>query len=266
MIRAMRTWKGLEEDFRALSVYEDAKLHHQVDDEGERWSLSGPTHNIGIFESLAAIAGAKVRGLPAAADWPEVIQERGPGTRWYLCLKRHYPGDFEGGDITITGPDGVKRGSVAKLNRAFAMSSALCVKMDSLDVAPRLRLEVLCGVPRYAGPCQHWRAAQAFLGAAEIDFAQAAHEAASAVEGLARIVLGDLKITLGDATKELKMKRGLHPTISNAIDRVYAYTGDVGGIRHGAATPVQVKPAEARFAIDVCEAALLLLLALDAGE
>ncbi|HEY2945359.1 MAG TPA: hypothetical protein VGN09_23190 [Vicinamibacteria bacterium] len=265
----MRTWKELEQDFRALHQHADAELEHLTSAAGEDWSVRGNSpRDVSRFESLAAIAGAKVLDLQASVDWPEVVDERDAKTRWYRCLKR-FSSDYKPdawvatGPATDTEPKGA-RTSLGRISRVFAASSVVCVAMESFGVAPRLRLEALCAVPRYAGPCQQWTAAQRFLSAPEPDLAQAVAEASSAVEGMARVVLGTSK-TLGDAAQELRQKRGLHPALSLILDKVYGYASDVGGIRHGATTVIQVKPAEARFAIDICEAALLLLLALDAG-
>src|SRR2546423_13542887 len=121
--------------------------------------------------------------------------------------------------VTSSPRDGAPEGrtSYAKLTRVFAESSALCVRMDSFIVAPRLRLEALSVVPRYAGARHHWSAAQASLAASEPNLPKAVADAVHAVEGLARIVLNDPKVTLGDATKELRLKRGLHPALSNSI-------------------------------------------------
>jgi hypothetical protein len=249
----MRTWKDLEHDFRALHEYQDAELQHRTGAQGERWDVNGHSpHHVDPFRSLAAIAGTKVRDLPAAASWPGVIQEQDDAIRWYLCLKHfsaNYRADASRG--TSWGTDTPAEGahtSWASLNRVFAESSALCVRMESLTVAPRLRLEALRAAPRYAGQWHHWSAAQASLEAEEANLPQAVADAVHAVEGLACLVLNKPTLTLGAAAKELRDKGSLHAALSNAIERVYGYTSDVRGIRHGAVGAVQVKAEEARFA------------------
>lgn len=266
----MRTWKDLEQDFRALLEYrQDAFLEHwpaAVDDD-ERWNVSGPSpEQIHRFESLSMMAGAKVLDLPASAEWPSVLDERDAKTRWYRCLT-HFSPNYKPHAMVIrshtadgqTPPERL----IGKLGQVFAESSRLCLRMEAFTVAPRRCLEALAVAPRYAGAWQHWRASQDSLAAAEPNLPKAVADAVHAVEGLARLVINDPKATLGEAVKELRTKRGLNGALSNSIDRVFGYASDEAGIRHGASTPVNVKPEEARFAIDVCEAALLLLLALD---
>ena len=97
-------------------------------------------------------------------------------------------------------------------------------------------------------------------------FAKAAHEAVSAVEGLCRIILNDRSVTLGDALKRLTKRKLLNPALAKSIEGLWAFTSREPGVRHGAGTPSAVKPEDAQFVVEACDAALVLLLAIDARQ
>ena len=57
-------------------------------------------------------------------------------------------------------------------------------------------------------------------------------EAIKAVESVAKHVLGRSKGTYG-ALKQSLVARGAHPSFAHAFDKLYGYTSDEGGLRHG---------------------------------
>jgi hypothetical protein len=267
----MRAWSELEADFRALrgSGYDDARLDHQHGAAGEHWRLAGgaTSQRIQRFEALARIAGMKLLEVPVVADWAEVPQERDPLVRWYRALTQvsgAYRVDTYGVQKDEHGNDAgiIYMGRVGSV---YETSATLCATLESLATTPHSRVEVLCSVPRYSGPGQHWRAARSLLSSKDPDYAGAVHEAVSAVEGLCRIILDDPSITLGDALQQLRRRNLLHPALSRAVEGLWGFASAEPGIRHGAASAHIVKAHEAYFVVDASEAALALLLTIDGG-
>ncbi|MCL4368124.1 MAG: hypothetical protein M1337_02965 [Actinobacteria bacterium] len=156
--------------------------------------------------------------------------------------------------------------TMATIQGLYDNSATLCATLESLASVPRRRAELLCAVPRYARPCRHWRSAQSILADEEPNFSRTAHEAVSAVEGLCRIILGDPSITLGEALKRLKKDGLLHPALAKSIERLWGFASAEPGVRHGAVTSAAVKPRDAQYVVEACDAALVLLLALDGGS
>jgi len=270
--REMRAWKELETDFRALraSGFDDARLDHQHGAAGEHWRVAGgaSSQQIRRFEALARMAGLKLLEVPVTADWAEVAQERDPLVRWYRAL-RQVSGAYRVEGYGVQKDEHGNDAGVIYMGRVdsvYETSATLCATLESLATTPRSRVEVLCAVPRYSGPCQHWRAARSLLSSKDPDYAGAVHEAVSAVEGLCRTILGEPSITLGGALQRLRQRNLLHPALSRGIEGLWAFASAEPGIRHGAASAPAVKPHEAHFVVDACEAALTLLLTIDGGQ
>jgi hypothetical protein len=86
------------------------------------------------------------------------------------------------------------------------------------------------------------------------DYRNAIKEAISAVEATARIVTGHQKATLGEALKRIDDKMTIHPALRDAMNKLYGYSSDEGGIRHALLTESTVDEAEAKFMIVACSA------------
>lgn len=109
---------------------------------------------------------------------------------------------------------------------------------------------------RYAGVRTHIQTALGLLTDRENpDYRNSIKESISAVESLAKKLVGDEKDTLGNALKILEDKHNLHASMKSAFLKLYGYTSDAGGIRHalmdGSATPTK---ADARFMLICCSA------------
>jgi hypothetical protein len=152
---------------------------------------------------------------------------------------------------------------MGRLDRVYAASAALCVTLESLAASPGKRLELMAAIPRYIGPWTHWQAATAFAAQKQPDFAKAAHEAVSAVEGMARLIGNDDSVTLGEALKRFRTRSLIHGALVRCLEGLWGYASDEPGVRHGATSTPMVKPHEARYVVDSCEAALRLLLEVD---
>ena len=84
------------------------------------------------------------------------------------------------------------------------------------------------------------------------DYANAVKEAISALEALAQHLLGNEKATLGEAIKKLDK---VPLALQEGIRKIYGYTSNEGGIRHGnSASTHTVDFTEAKFIIVVASA------------
>ncbi|SPO57510.1 conserved protein of unknown function [Pseudomonas sp. JV551A1] len=107
---------------------------------------------------------------------------------------------------------------------------------------------------RYAGVRVHLQRSLGLLTDKENpDYRNSIKESISAVESLAKKLVGDDKATLGQALKILETKHNLHNSMKSAFMTLYGYTSDAGGIRHAlldsSTTPTK---ADARFMLICC--------------
>ena len=96
------------------------------------------------------------------------------------------------------------------------------------------------------------RALSLFANRTTPDYPNSIKESISAVESLAKIVTGKKQATLGKLTRELG---GLRPAFRQALSKLYGYTSDAQGIRHGAFDDsAQIRQEDARFMLVICSA------------
>ena len=86
------------------------------------------------------------------------------------------------------------------------------------------------------------------------DYRNAIKEAISAVESAARVITGNPKAALGDALKTINEKMSIHPALREAMNKLYGYSSDEGGIRHAMLEESNIDEAEAKFMIVACSA------------
>ena len=84
------------------------------------------------------------------------------------------------------------------------------------------------------------------------DYRNSIKESISAVEALAMKLLDHDSITLGKAIHPLKNKYGLHHNLLGSLDKLYAYTCDEDGVRHGSPHTSTVSYSEAKFTLVAC--------------
>lgn len=108
----------------------------------------------------------------------------------------------------------------------------------------------------YAGVQVHLKTALGFLTDRQNpDYRNSIKESISAVESLAKKLVGDDKATLGQALKVLEKKHHLHPSLKTAFSALYGYTNDAEGIRHALMdNDSQLTKADARFMLICCSA------------
>ena len=107
------------------------------------------------------------------------------------------------------------------------------------------------------------RALEHFSDRESPDYRNSMKESISAVESLCKLVIGDENATLGNALKEIERNSNveLHPALEQAFRKLYAYTGDADGIRHGLKDKPSVSSEDARFMLVACSAFINYLTA-----
>lgn len=86
------------------------------------------------------------------------------------------------------------------------------------------------------------------------DYPNSIKESISAVESVCKIISGKEKATLPDALKVIETKRDIHPAFKKALESLYGYTSDEGGIRHSLLEKDNVAPEDAKFMLVICSA------------
>ncbi len=85
------------------------------------------------------------------------------------------------------------------------------------------------------------------------DFRNSMKESISAVEAHCRLLLGNDKLTLGQALKQIKQRVNLHPALEESVSKLYGFTSDSGGIRHSLTAGTEEPDyAEAKFMLVAC--------------
>jgi len=116
-------------------------------------------------------------------------------------------------------------------------------------------IENACKNP-YEGCRAHIEKALGFLADRENkDYKNSIKESISAVESICEIIVNE-KTTLSDALKKWE-KSGItfHPTLKEALKKLYAYTSDQGGIRHAEGMfESDVSFEDAEFMLVICSA------------
>ena len=87
------------------------------------------------------------------------------------------------------------------------------------------------------------------------DYPNSTKEAITAVESAAKIATKSGKGDLGKALERLK----LHPALKGGIEKLYAYTSDEPGVRHGGTESPDVGESEAELMLTICASILVFL-------
>lgn len=94
------------------------------------------------------------------------------------------------------------------------------------------------------------------------DYANIIKESISAVEATCKLITGDPKATLGKALERLESKEVvLHADLKDAFKKLYGYTSDAQGIRHGLVGKSDLDVEDARFMLIACSAFINYLVA-----
>lgn len=106
-----------------------------------------------------------------------------------------------------------------------------------------------------AGAPQHIRSAIELLGKKPTpDYRNAIKEAISAVESVAKQIVGADLATLDGALKDLSERTDIHAALRSGFSKLYGYTSDESGIRHAILEEPNVGFVEAKYMIVSCSA------------
>ncbi len=119
--------------------------------------------------------------------------------------------------------------------------------------------------PRYAAILTAWKKSVSFHENSPADESNACKEAVSAVEQLARIVVDDQSATLGGAITSLRASGRLQPPLLRCFEDLWGWASSTPGVRHGSAQTSNVDAPTAAYVLKCSEAALGLLLSIDAA-
>ncbi|MCJ8511509.1 AbiJ-NTD4 domain-containing protein [Acinetobacter lwoffii] len=113
--------------------------------------------------------------------------------------------------------------------------------------------EALKNSQPYSGIQQHLNQALKLMSDRQNpNYSKSMQEAISAVEGLAKKTLEDDSITLGKAIPKLRTKYAFHPNLMESLNKLYAYTCDENGIRHGSPHESNLSYIDAKFMLVAC--------------
>jgi hypothetical protein len=109
---------------------------------------------------------------------------------------------------------------------------------------------------RYRPVSTHLKSAlEKFADRQRPDYRNSIKESISAVEAMCKIITGDEKATLGQAVKKLEESGvNVHPAFRDALSKMYGYTNDADGIRHGLLNESKLDADDARFMLVSCSA------------
>lgn len=79
-------------------------------------------------------------------------------------------------------------------------------------------------------------------------------ESISAVESICKMIAQDEKATLGQVLPAIESTTELHPDLKEALRKLYHYTSDADGIRHGLMDAENLDQDDARFMLVICSA------------
>lgn len=89
------------------------------------------------------------------------------------------------------------------------------------------------------------------------DFSNSIKESISAIESYFKVFFNNPNIKFGDALNNLEHAHGLDKQIKESINKIYAFSNNVGAIRHAlkpGETPDKIKLAEAKYMLVTCSA------------
>lgn len=87
------------------------------------------------------------------------------------------------------------------------------------------------------------------------DYRNVIKESISAVESICQIITNDKKATLAKALDRIEEKYKIHSALKEGFNKIYGYTSDSDGIRHGLTEkPKNLTLTDAKFMLIVCSA------------
>ncbi|MBX8520924.1 hypothetical protein K5D37_14630 [Pseudomonas cichorii] len=145
--------------------------------------------------------------------------------------------------------------ALVRENSAYRFINGLLTPITSKDEIGEIE-RAITDSDQHAGVRTHIQTSLRFLTDKQNpDYRNSIKESISAVESLAKKLVGDEKATLGQALKVLEKHHNLHPSLKTAFSALYGYTNDASGIRHSLMdNESALTQADARFMLICCSA------------
>jgi hypothetical protein len=201
-------------------------------------------------------------GLNAAID-----EEPGDSAVWYTAKRVVMDDlwfkalDFVEQYISIVGREVQMDGDLRALFNTvfehklvgFRFIEGVLVRVDDQQNADAIQ-NAMSETTAVAGARTHLtNAARMLSDRSNPDYANSVKEAISAVEAVVRDVTGESTLSAG-LTKLRGSQRPLHPALLAAWTKLYAWTSDASGIRHGSIEKSDVDQALAKYMLVTCSA------------
>jgi len=142
-------------------------------------------------------------------------------------------------------------------NSGYRLSNGIFIPIISKEELNEIKMAESSGVSTVE---EHLQKAKEYISASKKmpDYRNSVKESISAVETQVRIIMNNNK-TLSENLKSAGLK--LHPAIKDALVKLYAYTSDAPGIRHGnkISSPDSISLKEARFMLVICSSYINLI-------
>jgi hypothetical protein len=150
-----------------------------------------------------------------------------------------------------------RRLAVDSINIALAGSAYILVNdeiTERLPVEQSASIETALSSPFSSARTHFEKAFGAWNRRPECEPGDVIRESIHGVEATCRELCGDQNADLGKALATLDKRYQFHPVLRQAIEKLYAWTGDASGVRHAEKATERGKPgkAEARLALVIC--------------
>ena len=136
-------------------------------------------------------------------------------------------------------------------------------RLPGQSVSPIFQVQEKLSAPRYAAGREHFTKAVGYMTSATPDWPNAAKEAVSALESVAKVVTHQPNDTLGGAIKKLRGAGHLPSGLDKTFEGIWGFASSTPGIRHGGTTPADIPESQAAFIVNSAAVAILYLLDID---
>lgn len=209
------------------------------------------------------VLGKEPPGNPMGGPFHYYIPEVVKQCHWYQCydileeiatitkeqLGQESLEEFSGGVNAILAREGM----------AWKLEQGKIVRRYNPIVEEQIKkVHMLLVAPEFTGPDEQFEKAVGHLSKRpNPDEENCVKDAVGAMEAVANIVAGSNNKQLNDLLKEEPFKSGIHTTIKQAIEKLYAYRGAAPGASHGQVGPAVVGVEEAMWVLTTSAATIL---------
>ena len=192
-------------------------------------------------------------------SWLNIVEElKGNvlGGIWYNVydliefIADHAPDEFDTYDTFIKSCNA----AFERENSAYRFVAGKITPITSRDEIEEIEKSI-ANSDQYSGVRTHLQTSLGFLtDRNNPDYRNSIKESISAVESLAKQLVGVPSATLDGALKVMEKSHKLHPALKKAFSSLYGYTNDSDGIRHALMENSELTKADARFMLICCSA------------